>query len=147
MSYAASAGDVALDDREAVRDALLNAMAQRRREELDRGLTLVGPHRDDVVLSLGEGPVKGYASHGESWSAALALRLASYDLLTEETEAPVLILDDVFAELDARRRRRLVELTKTAEQTLVTAAVAEDVPPELDGARFDVGAGEVRRVS
>ena len=145
MTYAASAGDVRLDDRGAVHDALLQAMAQRRREELDRGLTLVGPHRDDLLLTLGLGPVKGYASHGESWSAALALRLASYDLLTQETEAPVLILDDVFAELDSSRRRHLAERVATAPQVLITAAVPEDVPDALRGAVFDVSAGMVTR--
>ena len=92
--------------------------------------------------------MKGYASHGESWSAALTLRLASFELLRHDRPGgdPILILDDVFAELDSKRRKRLVELTKTAEQTLVTAAVEEDVPAELNGARFDVSNGEVRRV-
>ena len=90
-------------------------------------------------------PAKGYASHGESWSLALALRLASYDLLTSDGGEPVLILDDVFAELDVDRRQRLAELVAGAEQVLVTAAVAQDVPEALSGARVDVRAGEVHR--
>jgi DNA replication and repair protein RecF len=101
-----------------------------RTKELERGITLVGPHRDDLVLMLGDLPAKGYASHGESWSYALALRLASIELLKTETRSgdPILILDDVFAELDAGRRSRLAELVSTNEQVLITAAVAEDVP-------------------
>ena len=130
-----------------LRDALLAALAERRRDELDRGLCLVGPHRDDLVLTLGNGelrlPVKGYASHGESWSFALALRLASYDLLRADGDDPILVLDDVFAELDADRRHRLAELVADAEQVLVTAAVPEDVPAALAGARFSVADGEV----
>ena len=127
----------------------LRALSERRHDEIERGVTLVGPHRDDLAIDVKNLPVKGYASHGESWSAALTLRLASFELLRRDRAGgdPILILDDVFAELDSRRRRRLVELTKTAEQTLVTAAVAEDVPPELDGVRFEVNAGMVSRVS
>jgi DNA replication and repair protein RecF len=109
-------------------------------------VSLVGPHRDDLVLSLGDLPTKGYASHGESWSFALALKLAAYDLLRAEGDDPILILDDVFAELDRDRRDRLAELVGGAEQVLVTAAVAEDVPETLDGARFDVMDGKVTRV-
>ena len=109
-------------------------------------MTLVGPHRDDLVLKLGELPAKGYASHGESWSYALALRLASYELLRGEGGGePVLVLDDVFAELDTRRRERLAELVAPGEQVLVTAAVAEDVPGALAGARFTVADGRVER--
>ncbi|WP_114558363.1 DNA replication/repair protein RecF [Desertihabitans aurantiacus] len=129
------------------RDQLAEAMAaelrRRRGDELQRGLTLVGPHRDDVVLSLGELPARGYASHGESWSYALSLRLGAAALLRSEDVQPVLILDDVFAELDATRRQRLAAGVGEAEQVLVTAAVAEDVPAELDGHRFRVGGGEV----
>ena len=95
---------------------------------MQRGITLVGPHRDELALAVGTLPVKGYASHGESWSFALALRLASYDLLRADGDDPILILDDVFAELDTDRRDRLAELVAGAEQVLVTAAVAEDVP-------------------
>lgn len=123
--------------------ALLSAIERTRPQELERGVSLVGPHRDDLELVLGELPAKGYASHGESWSFALALRLAAYHLLTADGAEPVLVLDDVFAELDVRRRARLAELVAGAEQVLVTAAVVEDVPAELSGARFDVVGGEV----
>lgn len=122
---------------------ILDELDRRRRDELDRGLTLVGPHRDDLVLSLGDLPVKGYASHGESWSFALALRLASYDLLRAGGDDPVLILDDVFAELDTGRRSQLADLVADAEQVLITAAVPEDVPAQLRGRRFTVADGEV----
>lgn len=139
---------------------LLEAMGRLRTKEIERGVSLVGPHRDDLVLTLGGLPAKGYASHGESWSFALALRLASYELLTHGDEGddgwgggdwgpdgePVLILDDVFAELDARRRDRLAELVAPARQVLITAAVADDVPAPLAGARVDVMGGEVARV-
>ncbi|NUS74305.1 MAG: DNA replication/repair protein RecF, partial [Corynebacteriales bacterium] len=125
---------------------LLNALAQVRAAEVDRGVTLVGPHRDELVLQLGDLAAKGYASHGESWSYALALRLASYDLLRGDGAEPVLILDDVFAELDTGRRERLAALVSGADQLLITAAVAEDLPVALDGTRFDVAAGQVRRV-
>ncbi|MFF0725018.1 DNA replication/repair protein RecF [Streptomyces sp. NPDC004134] len=132
--------------REEFAELLLEAMAEARKQEIERGVTLVGPHRDDLVLKLGELPAKGYASHGESWSYALALRLASYELLRGEGGGePVLVLDDVFAELDARRRERLAELVAPGEQVLVTAAVAEDVPGALAGARFTVADGRVER--
>ncbi|MFD4249799.1 DNA replication/repair protein RecF [Amycolatopsis thermoflava] len=123
---------------------LVEAMAQVRQQELERGISLVGPHRDELEIVLGEAPAKGYASHGESWSFALALRLASYELLRREAGEPVLLLDDVFAELDRRRRSRLAEVAAGAEQVLVTAAVDEDVPEELTGVRFTVADGEVR---
>ena len=134
-----------------IAEAIRAELARRQRDELDRGVCLVGPHRDDLILSLGHGPteqrlpVKGYASHGESWSFALALRLASYDLLRADGDDPILILDDVFAELDAERRAQLAELVSDAEQVLVTAAVPEDVPDVLSGARYRVGGGEVTR--
>ena len=120
-------------------------LAQIRSRELERGITMVGPHRDDLVLMLSDLPAKGYASHGESWSFALALRLASINLLRAETRSgdPVLILDDVFAELDAGRRARLAELVANNEQVLITAAVGEDVPDELRAKVFNVFAGEV----
>ena len=156
---------------------LMDAMGRLRSREIERGVCLVGPHRDDLVLTLGGLPAKGYASHGESWSFALALKLASYRLLTDgvaqhrsEVEGlsehrvgspttsdlwiadlgddgePVLILDDVFAELDVRRRDRLAELVAPARQVLITAAVVDDVPERLDGARVDVMEGAVTRV-
>jgi DNA replication and repair protein RecF len=140
-----SADDLA-PDREVLTARLVAALARVRSQEVDRGTTLVGPHRDDLLLTLGELPAKGYASHGESWSYALALRLASYDLLTADGGEPVLILDDVFAELDVQRRERLGELVASAEQVLITAAVPADVPEMLQGARYDVAAGELRRV-
>lgn len=112
--------------------AFLTELARRRRDEIDRGTTLVGPHRDDLVLTLGEQPAKGYASHGETWSFALALHLAEYALLAKDGSDPVLILDDVFAELDAKRRQRLVAVAEDAEQVLITAAVGDDLPENLD---------------
>ncbi len=133
-------------DRELLAAALSAAVAASRDKDLDRGITLVGPHRDELALSIGGLPAKGYASHGESWSLALALRLAAYDLLRADGGEPVLILDDVFAELDATRRESLAELVAPAEQVLITAAVVGDVPEQLAGGRFDVAAGEVRRV-
>jgi DNA replication and repair protein RecF len=126
---------------------LLDAMARLRRQEVERGVCLVGPHRDDLELRLGDGPAKGYASHGESWALALALRLASYRLLCADDVEPVLVLDDVFAELDARRRSALAAVARRAEQVLITAAVAEDVPEGLDGDRFAVSGGTVRPVA
>ncbi|NJP43011.1 DNA replication/repair protein RecF [Actinacidiphila epipremni] len=124
---------------------LLEALTRARRQEIERGVTLVGPHRDDLLLKLGPMPAKGYASHGESWSYALALRLASYELLCADGDEPVLVLDDVFAELDVRRRERLAELVAPGEQVLVTAAVDDDVPGALRGARFAVENGTVVR--
>lgn len=131
-------------DVEVLEAALLAELGRVRSSELERGVCLVGPHRDDVELGLGEMPAKGYASHGESWSFALALRLGSYRLLRCGGAEPVLLLDDVFAELDTRRRARLAEVALTAEQVLVTAAVPADVPGELQGVRFDIADGEVR---
>lgn len=125
---------------------LILAMSERRSDEIARGVCLVGPHRDDIVLSLGELPAKGYASHGESWSFALALKLASFDLLRADGVEPVLILDDVFAELDQMRRERLAGMVAEAEQVLITAAVAADVPAALGGRRFQVGGGEVKEI-
>jgi DNA replication and repair protein RecF len=121
--------------------SLRAALLEVRSSELDRGVCLAGPHRDELELSIRDLPARGYASHGESWSLALALRLASFDLLRSGREDPVLILDDVFAELDAGRRERLAALVATAEQVLVTAAVPADVPEILNGARFTVVAG------
>jgi DNA replication and repair protein RecF len=129
--------------RDVLAGALLAELERRRSDEIDRGVSLVGPHRDDLTLMIGPLPVKGYASHGESWSMALALRLASYDLLRAGGDDPILILDDVFAELDTDRRDRLAELVAGAEQVLVTAAVPDDVPGALQGARLDVVDGKV----
>jgi DNA replication and repair protein RecF len=126
-------------------EKFMTAIAEQRRRETERGLTLVGPHRDEMELMLGRALVKGYASHGETWSMALALRLGSYYLLTDYDQtpgsSPVLILDDVFAELDADRRERLASVVVGAEQVLVTAAVGDDVPASLDGRHFSVVPG------
>lgn len=145
MEYISSLGnDVPLlADRESWRLAILESIKNKRREELDRGLTLIGPHRDDILLTLGQMPAKGYASHGESWSIALALRLASFELLRTDGVDPVLILDDVFAELDVSRRQRLAEQVATATQVLITAAVDLDIPETLRGVRFAVNSGTV----
>ena len=135
---------IELDDQGSTQDAefleaaLLAALARRRDAELERGMCLVGPHRDDLELRLGDQPAKGFASHGESWSMALALRLASYELLRAEGSEPVLLLDDVFAELDTARRRALAGVAATAEQVLVTAAVGEDIPPDWDARRIGI---------
>ena len=152
LAYRSSLGE-ALDveapesrDREVLLAALLSELARVRPQEVERGTSLVGPHRDELALVLGGLPVKGYASHGESWSFALALRLASYALLRADGGEPVLVLDDVFAELDTGRRDRLATLVGGAEQVLVTAAVAADVPEALAGARVDVHEGTVTRV-
>lgn len=131
---------------------LLEAIGRARAKELERGVCLVGPHRDDLLVTLGGMPARGYASHGESWSAALALRLGTYDLLTSasgpdsgEDGEPVLILDDVFAELDPARRRALAERVAPAQQVIVTAAVPADVPASLVGDVLFVGEGRVSR--
>jgi DNA replication and repair protein RecF len=128
--------------------AMKQKLQERQQDELDRGLTLVGPHRDDLEIMIGELPAKGYASHGESWSVALALRLASFDLLKVTSPAgdPVLILDDVFAELDVARRNQLILRVKNVEQVLITAAVAEDVPKELVGNKLYVNNGKVEKI-
>jgi DNA replication and repair protein RecF len=152
LEYQPSLDIGGLTDRAALTERLLEELERRRPDELDRGLSLVGPHRDELALTLGNGeqstprlPVRGYASHGESWSFALALRLASYDLLRADGDDPILILDDVFAELDSERRAQLAELVAGAEQVLVTAAVADDVPEKLAGTRYVVADGEVTR--
>ncbi len=129
--------------RDELSSALLSAMSRRRTEEIARGVCLVGPHRDDVSLALGELPARGYASHGESWSMALALRLGAFALLRADGVEPVLVLDDVFAELDEIRRERLAALVAGAEQVLITAAVAADVPSRLSGRRFTVAGSTV----
>ncbi|MBF4994581.1 DNA replication/repair protein RecF [Arthrobacter gandavensis] len=133
---------------EELRERFLQAFAANRKREIDRGVSLVGPHRDDVELALGQAPAKGYASHGETWSLALAMRLASYYLLRADDptpgSGPILVLDDVFAELDAGRRGRLASIVAGAEQVLVTAAVAEDIPDALAGDQIPVIPGGIR---
>lgn len=152
ITYLPNLGDPAepvdLADVEAVEQALLAACDSLRQRELERGVNLVGPHRDELELVLGELPAKGYASHGETWSFALSLRLASWELLSRTFEdddegLPILILDDVFAELDATRRERLAETVARAEQVFVTAAVGDDVPDVLAGNRIRIHGGEV----
>lgn len=118
--------------------ALLDGLARRRDAELDRGVCLVGPHRDDLELWLGDQPAKGFASHGESWSMALALRLGAYELLRSDGVDPVLLLDDVFAELDTSRRQALATVAGEAEQVLVTAAVGEDIPQDWEVNRVEI---------
>jgi DNA replication and repair protein RecF len=135
-------------DREQIAKLFAQKLALVRPKELERGITLVGPHRDDLVLILGSLPAKGYAAHGESWSYALALRLTSLEILKAESRLgdPILILDDVFAELDADRRAKLAQLVLDNEQVIITAAVIEDVPQALLAKRFSVVAGEITNV-
>jgi DNA replication and repair protein RecF len=141
-SASLAAGEVPEID--ALRAELLATLEDARDKEVERGVSLAGPHRDDLVLSLGELPAKGYASHGESWSFALGLKLAAYQLLRHDLgEDPVLILDDVFAELDTGRRERLAAMVADCEQVLITAAVDADVPKSLIGRTFSVSLGEV----
>jgi DNA replication and repair protein RecF len=153
LAYASSLGDrlpPGQPPADVLETTLLAQLSRMRSQELARGQNLVGPHRDDVELRLGPLPVRGYASHGESWSTALALRLGCYELLREEFTAggtPVLILDDVFAELDVSRRDQLALVATKAEQVLVTAAVGSDVPDQLRGLWFDVQEGMVQRVA
>ncbi|AGP29661.1 DNA replication/repair protein RecF [Corynebacterium terpenotabidum] len=128
-----TAPEPAVVDPEVAEAVLLSRLAARRDAEVDRGVTLTGPHRDDLQLILGTHPAKGFASHGESWSFALTLRLASHRMQRADGTEPVVILDDVFAELDTARRAQLVTLAMEAEQVLITAAVGEDIPPELRG--------------
>lgn len=132
---------------EQIESMFREALLQRRKKEVERGLTLVGPHRDEIELFIGDYPAKGFASHGETWSLALALRLASFETLLEddptEGAAPILILDDVFAELDSSRRSKLLAAMQRADQVLITAAVAEDVPAELHGTVIPVSSGVI----
>jgi DNA replication and repair protein RecF len=146
LGYRSSLPEPLPTDRGELAAALAGALAQARATEVERGVTTVGPHRDDLALMLGPLPAKGYASHGECWSYAVALRLAAYRLLSADGVEPVLVLDDVFAELDAGRRERLARSIGDATQTLVTCAVEDDVPAALRGARYEVRDGEVKRV-
>jgi DNA replication and repair protein RecF len=124
--------------------ALRERLVADRAREIERGLTLSGPHRDDLALAVRELPARTHASHGEAWSLALALRLGSHLLLADEGEEPVLLMDDVFAELDRRRRDRVAEVAQAAEQSVITAAVAEELPPELHASVFHVEPGSVQ---
>ena len=134
-----------LRDSEGVRDRMLAAMREARREDIERGVTQVGPHRDELVLGLGTLPAKGFASHGETWSYALSLRLAAFKLLKDEDSDPLLILDDVFAELDATRRAHLVSVVSDIEQVFVTTATGTDIPDDLRATFYRVTRGEVSR--
>jgi len=125
-------------------EVIMKKLAEIRNQEIDRGLTLVGPHRDDVVLELGNHNVKGFASHGESWSVALSLKLATYNMLENDGFSPILILDDVFSELDEQRRVQIISLAQSAEQTFITVAVENDLPPELSGAIYYVKNGTAK---
>jgi DNA replication and repair protein RecF len=146
MSVAIAAG--AVPEMQELHDEMLASLEAVRVNEIERGISLVGPHRDDVVLTLGQLPAKGYASHGESWSFALGLRLAAYQLLRHDLgDDPILILDDVFAELDSGRRERLATLIAECEQVLITAAFPGDVPGALSdsGSTYRVTLGKVIR--
>ena len=149
-SFDLSTGSGSPVDEAALHDALIAALNAGRKDEIERGMTLVGPHRDELALLLdhGHGPVpaKSYASHGESWSFALSAKLAAFELLRAEAIEPVLILDDVFAELDNSRRGQLAQVAAGAEQVLVTAAVEEDVPASLSGMRYRIGKGTAERL-
>jgi DNA replication and repair protein RecF len=127
-------------------EKIMERLVNNRGAELDRGLTLTGPHRDDLLLILGDHLVKGYASHGESWSIALSLKLATYNLLKSDGLSPILILDDVFSELDEERRERLAEIAKGAEQTIITVAVENDLPKSITGIKYLVRAGMVSKL-
>ena len=146
VAYVSSvAGSVGLDaDPAKLAQALRERLVTDRAREVERGITLSGPHRDDLALALRGLPARTHASHGEAWSLALALRLGSHRLLAEEGEEPVLLMDDVFAELDRQRRDRVAEAAGAAEQTIATAAVAEELPPELNAAVFHVEPGSVQ---
>ena len=127
-------------------EKIMERLVNNRGAELDRGLTLTGPHRDDLLLILGDHLVKGYASHGESWSIALSLKLATYNLLKLDGLSPILILDDVFSELDEERRERLAEIAKSAQQTIITVAVENDLPKSITGTKYLVRAGMVSKL-
>ena len=127
-------------------EKIMERLVNNRGAELDRGLTLTGPHRDDLLLILGDHLVKGYASHGESWSIALSLKLATYNLLKSDGLSPILILDDVFSELDEERRERLAQIAKGADQTIITVAVENDLPKSITGTKYLVRAGAVSKL-
>ena len=127
-------------------EKIMERLVNNRGTELDRGLTLTGPHRDDLLLILGDHAVKGYASHGESWSIALSLKLATYNLLKLDGLSPILILDDVFSELDEERRERLAEIAKGADQTIITVAVENDLPKSITGTKYLVRSGAVSKL-
>ena len=143
--YKSSIENPSLNQRENS-EKITERLINNRGAELERGLTLTGPHRDDLLLILGDHLVKGYASHGESWSIALSLKLATYNLLKSDGLSPILILDDVFSELDEERRERLAEIAKAAEQTIITVAVENDLPKSITGTKYLVRAGMVSKL-
>ena len=143
--YKSSIENPSLDSKENT-DKIMEKLLNNRGAELERGLTLTGPHRDDLTLMLGEHLVKGYASHGESWSIALSLKLATYQLLKSDGLSPILILDDVFSELDEERREKLAQLAQSAEQTIITVAVENDLPKSLTGAKYLVKSAAVSKL-
>ena len=143
--YKSSIENPSTDDKENT-VKIIEKLINNRGAEIDRGLTLCGPHRDDLTLMLGDHLVKGYASHGESWSIALSLKLATYNLLKSDGLSPILILDDVFSELDEDRREKLAQIAQSAEQTLITVAVESDLPKSLTGAKFLVKNGSVSKI-
>jgi DNA replication and repair protein RecF len=144
ISYKSSTDNLSADIAHNV-EILTARQIEVARQEQDRGVSLIGPHRDDLHLQLGDFPAKGYASHGESWSMAITLRIGAYNLLKSEGAEPVLILDDIFAELDTIRRQQLTSVTKMAEQTFITAAVESDLPAELLSEKFYVSPGVVTK--
>lgn len=146
VEYRSSTPNLSIN-REQNKESLLQRLNEVRDQERERGITLVGPHRDDLDLKLNGTLVKGFASHGESWSVALSLKLSSYLLLQEEGKRPILILDDVFSELDLSRREHLTNLTESADQTLITVAVPDDLPKNLTGTRFIVKDGRVTKAA
>jgi DNA replication and repair protein RecF len=143
--YKSSIENPSLDGKENT-EKIMEKLLNSRGAELERGLTLTGPHRDDLTLMLGDHLVKGYASHGESWSIALSLKLATYQLLKNDGISPILILDDVFSELDEERREKLAQLAQSAEQTIITVAVENDLPKSLIGVRYLVKSGAVSKL-
>jgi DNA replication and repair protein RecF len=134
------------EDSKANSKKIMAKLSLTRGAELERGVTLTGPHRDDLLLILGEHEVKGYASHGEAWSIALALKLATYNLLKNDGLSPILILDDVFSELDEDRREKLSAIANSTEQTIITVAVESDLPKSISGERYLVKAGAVSKL-
>lgn len=142
ISYKSSTENLSTDITQN-QEVLTARQIELARQEQDRGVSLIGPHRDDLHLQLGDFPAKGYASHGESWSIAISLRIGSYNLLKSQGAEPVLILDDIFAELDTARRQQLTSVTMMAEQTFITAAVESDLPDELLSTKFYVKPGVV----
>jgi len=144
ISYKSSTEGLSKNAQENAR-VLTAKQIEAARQENERGVSLIGPHRDDLHLQLGDFAAKGYASHGESWSMAISLRIGSFNLLKSEGAEPVLVLDDIFAELDTTRRAQLTSVTKMAEQTIITAAVESDLPPELLSSKYYVSPGKVSK--